>query len=158
MKVDKIILMGMATVALAGCVLAVSSMAGQAKKREPWNVPANAKARKNPVAATAASRKNPVAATAASRAGGKEFYQKECLMCHGEKGDGESAWKDIIPTPLPDFTETAAMRRQTDGELFWKISEGRELMPAFGKRFSEEKLWRLVNYIRSLAPAEKKSR
>ena len=147
MKVDKIILMGMATVALAGCVLAVSSMAGQAKKREPWNVPANAKARKNPVAATAAS-----------RAGGKEFYQKECLMCHGEKGDGESAWKDIIPTPLPDFTETAAMRRQTDGELFWKISEGRELMPAFGKRFSEEKLWRLVNYIRSLAPAEKKSR
>ena len=44
------------------------------------------------------------------------------------------------------------MWQETDGELFWKISEGKTPMPGFGKEFSETDRWLLVNYIRTLAP------
>jgi len=40
----------------------------------------------------------------------------------------------------------------TDGELFWKISEGRRPMPEFKKRLTEEQRWQLVNYVRTFAP------
>jgi len=50
------------------------------------------------------------------------------------------------PKPLGD----KAVQAQTDGELFWKISEGREAMPGW-KSISEKERWALVHHIRSLA-------
>jgi hypothetical protein len=38
---------------------------------------------------------------------------------------------------------------QTDGELFWKISNGRGAMPPW-KHLPEMERWRIVNYIRYL--------
>ena len=39
----------------------------------------------------------------------------------------------------------------TDGEIFWKISEGRAPMPGFKKQLSEEDRWQLVHYLRAFA-------
>ena len=43
------------------------------------------------------------------------------------------------------------MTRMTDGELFWKISEGHRPMPAFKNKLSEEERWQLVDYIRTFS-------
>jgi len=41
---------------------------------------------------------------------------------------------------------------QTDGEIFWKTTEGRDDMPTFKKKVpSDEDRWLMVNYIRTLA-------
>jgi mono/diheme cytochrome c family protein len=39
----------------------------------------------------------------------------------------------------------------TDGEIFWKITEGRRPMPSFKKELTDEQRWQLVNFLRRLA-------
>ena len=43
------------------------------------------------------------------------------------------------------------MGAMTDGELFYKLSEGHKPMPSFKKRLSEDQRWRLVLLLRSFA-------
>jgi mono/diheme cytochrome c family protein len=42
------------------------------------------------------------------------------------------------------------MRATTDGEIFWKISNGRGPMPAWAQ-IPEKDRWGLVDYIRTLS-------
>ena len=110
------------------------------QEQGPWLVPADARARKNPIAAGAGSVEK-----------GKELFATVCAMCHGPRGDGESAFKERSPAPLPNFTDAQWQKQRTDGELFWKISEGRGVMLRFAEKYSETERWHLVNYIRSFA-------
>ena len=43
------------------------------------------------------------------------------------------------------------MSEQTDGELFWKITQGRTPMPAYRGTLSQKQRWAMVNYLRTLA-------
>lgn len=95
--------------------------------------------------------RNPVPATAASIEEGKRLYRSECLVCHGEGGDGHGPWRDKLPTAPGNFTDRKKMARMTDGEIFWKIGAGRVAMPSFAARFDDEERWHLVNYLRTFA-------
>ncbi|QNN21800.1 DUF3347 domain-containing protein [Planctomycetales bacterium ZRK34] len=108
----------------------------------PWKIP-GFKARKA----------NPVAADDASITQGKTLFTQLCAMCHGEKGHGDGP-VGLTLTPHPADLGRAEMREQSDGELFWKITEGRAPMPTFGPALSEEQRWHLINYVRTFnAPA-----
>jgi len=99
--------------------------------------------------------KNPLAGNAASLAEGKAMYTANCGPCHGEKGRGDGpASQGLNPKPA-DHT-SVAVQSQTDGAIFWKLSEGRTPMPAYKKLFSEQQRWGLINYIRTLAKVKKK--
>ena len=52
-----------------------------------------------------------------------------------------------------NLTRGGEMAPKTDGELFWKIALGREMMPAFRKEkgLTDPQMWDVVNYIRTLA-------
>ncbi len=56
---------------------------------------------------------------------------------------------DVKPA---DFTDPHMIGEMPEGEIFWKISEGRRPMPSFKKQLTEEQRWQLVNYLRTLAP------
>lgn len=101
--------------------------------------------------ARAAKKKNPIAADEASTAKGKMLYAKECLSCHGAtgKGDGPAA-KDL--EKKPGDLSSAKLWEQSDGALFFKVTEGRKPMPSMEKTFSEEERWAVINYVRTLAP------
>ena len=43
------------------------------------------------------------------------------------------------------------MKAATDGELFWKMSNGRGMMQTWKDQLSENQRWLLVNYIRTFA-------
>ncbi|MNH45152.1 hypothetical protein D3C79_1075220 [compost metagenome] len=50
---------------------------------------------------------------------------------------------------MEDLT-TAAVQKQSDGALYYKVSEGREEMPSFKKKIPDsEDLWSIVNYMRT---------
>ena len=105
----------------------------------PWTAPA-AEARKT----------NPVAADESSFTAGQKIYLKRCVSCHGKTGDGDgpnAADLGIHPAKLSD----PAIRRQTDGELFWKITVGKKPMPSYATRLSPTDRWNVINYLRSLA-------
>ena len=102
-----------------------------------WKAPANTKAAKNPVDRVSGAKL------------GQALFQENCVICHGKvgKGDGEAA---AAMNPRPKSLADKAVQAQTDGELFWKISEGREAMPGW-KSISEKERWSLVHYVRALA-------
>ena len=52
------------------------------------------------------------------------IYMDRCQNCHGEYGNGKGSRADKLSVQPSDFTDAHAMITQTDGELFWKISEG----------------------------------
>ena len=110
----------------------------RATEEEPWVAPARA-----------ARKKNPVPSDDASIAAGKAVYTKECQQCHGEKGKGDGpASKDL--TIKPHDLSADVVAKQTDGALFWKLTEGRKPMPQYDKTLSETERWQVINYVRTL--------
>lgn len=105
-----------------------------------WNAPARA-----------AKQPNPVAASSESIALGQKLYVKNCQSCHGSKGlgDGPQA-KDL--EQRPEAIAGDRLKNQSDGELFWKLSEGKKPMPSFEKLITAEERWHIINYIRTLNP------
>ena len=108
--------------------------------KNDWPAPAEAKALKNPVAANEKT-----------LAAAKTIYLQKCVNCHGDKGDGKGSEADMYDPHPGDFTDAHMMGEMTDGEIFWKISEGRIPMPSFKKKLTEEERWELVNYLRTFA-------
>ena len=103
----------------------------------PWTAPETAK-----------EKKNPFTADASSIARGEKSYKKDCLKCHGSegKGDGSNAMK--LDKTVADFT-SEKVQEQTDGELFWKMSEGRTPMPVAKRTLTDDQRWDVINYIRT---------
>ena len=101
--------------------------------------------------------KNPVAATPESIAAGKALFMKNCRFCHGEdaKGDGPMAPKDTHPANLVDDKWD---RGSTDGEIFAVIRNGAgpkfDMKPQ--KTLSDQDIWNIVNYLRSIGPQTKR--
>jgi len=98
---------------------------------------------------------NPVKPTAASVAAGKKMYGYDCAMCHGKDGDGKGDLAADMKLKMLDYTDPAALKDKTDGELFYIIKNGKGDMPSEGDRAKPDEVWNLVNYIRSLAKKSK---
>lgn len=108
----------------------------------PWIVPEEAKR----VA-------NPLKPWQADLPGARKLYLDKCAECHGDTGRGDGSQAKMYDPQPADLTDAARMNSVSDGELFYKISEGHRPMPAFKKRFSEDQRWQLVLFIRSLSAA-----
>ena len=111
---------------------------------KPWPVPAQSAALKNAFADNPASVKE-----------GKTLYTSYCTPCHGDKGKGDGAAAAAL-NPKPADHTSAAMLAESDGSLFYKISEGRTPMPQYKTTFTEKQRWELVVYIRTLNKSAKK--
>ena len=117
-------------------ILAVASVASA--ERMP---PEEAKALQNPVAYAPETVK-----------AGRNTYLRLCQYCHGADGRAQAN---------PDF-ESPSLRDPdqwryggTDGELFVSIRDGAgHEMPPFGKQLEDEKIWQIVQFIRSIGPKE----
>ncbi|WP_258103578.1 c-type cytochrome [Marinoscillum sp. MHG1-6] len=102
-----------------------------------WKVPASSAAMKNPVKYAG---ENTIIA--------KGLYTKHCKSCHGKSGEGDGTKAEELKTFPGDFT-TDEFQDQSDGAIFYKIRAGRDEMPAFDKKISEEDSWLLVHYLRT---------
>lgn len=103
-----------------------------------WKAPAEARELKNLVPKDAVSLEK-----------GKRIYQTRCQICHGPQGKADgastaslSAWPGDLSLPL--------MSQESDGELFWKISEGRSEMPPWELVLTSEERWLVIHYLRTL--------
>lgn len=106
---------------------------------KPWNAPDAFVKKANPVKSNDESVKN-----------GKALWGKHCQSCHGKAGMGDGTKTAQLETELSDFA-TDAVQKQSDGSMFYKISEGRDEMPTFKKKIpDEEDIWSVINYVRTL--------
>jgi len=126
-------------IVLATIVIIATAFKGMSFQKKPWTVPDAAK-----------NKKNTVAANAASIADGKTLWGTHCKSCHGTKGLGDGPKAPQLKTEPGDFSKSD-VQGQTDGSLFYKISQGRDDMPGFKSKISDQDdIWSLVNYIRTL--------
>ena len=94
---------------------------------------------------------NPLAEDAKSISTGSKIYQQLCWTCHGKTGLGDGpAARSLRVKPLNFQSEL--FQDQTDGEIFWKISEGKGEMASYKNSYNETMRWSLVNYLRTLNP------
>jgi len=97
---------------------------------------------------------NPVKADAKSIAAGKVLYSVNCEPCHGKKGIGNGTKAPDLKTIPGNFTKET-FQAQTDGAIFYKLTEGRNEMPKAKKDLPNDiDRWNLVNYIRNFAVAK----
>ena len=100
---------------------------------------------------------------------GRKLYHHYCMHCHGESGRQQEGFNWArMPDPRPrDLSESASMSTFSDKEIFDTISrEMRDTslqavlddenyfavptMPTFKYTLSEEELWAVVGYVRTL--------
>ena len=107
--------------------------------KKPWIVPDKSAKVANPVKSDGVSVKE-----------GKELWGKHCASCHGKSGLGDGPKAAQLKTEPGNFT-TAETQKQSDGSLFYKVSEGRGDMPSFKKKIPEtDEIWSIINYMRTL--------
>ena len=100
-----------------------------------------------------AQRKNPVKVTSESIQQGKNLYQEHCALCHGSDGLGDGPAAQGLKQKPSNLVAMSGMH--VDGDVAWKIAEGRGAMPGWKERLSEEQIWNLVNFIQSLKSDDK---
>ncbi len=87
---------------------------------------------------------------------GRELYSEKCVLCHGGRGEGWDWAKKVEkpPVPVPDLAQVAPER--SDQFLFDVVRDGGEavgktrFMPPFGFQLSDQEVWDVVAYMRSL--------
>ena len=86
-----------------------------------------------------------------SAAVGEMQFRARCAACHGLDGRTPS---EIGRWMYPRASDLGAREVQewSDGELFWIVKNGVRLsgMPGFGRTLSDEQIWPLVDYLRTL--------
>lgn len=101
---------------------------------QDWNVPANESAKVYSKAFTKTTARD-----------GKDLFNANCKSCHG--GVGENASLPLNPEPGDPAADKFA--KQTDGDLFYKLTVGQGGMPGFASQMSDDERWSIISYIRT---------
>lgn len=124
----------LAVMFIAALLFVLSNSVMAQKKPAPWDVPAKYKTMKGK----------------GDLATGKELWAKHCKSCHGAKGLGDGPKASGLKTSAGDFS-SKAFQDQTDGEIYYKTTFGRDEMPAYDKKIPDEAdRWALVTFMRGM--------
>jgi len=87
---------------------------------------------------------------------GETLFGMGCANCHGQEGRKPTpVGQSMYPRALD--LSSQAVQRMSDQELFWVIKNGIRLsgMPGFGRIQTDEQIWDLTYYVRSLGSRTK---
>jgi DMSO reductase family type II enzyme heme b subunit len=95
---------------------------------------------------------------------GEAIYQKRCLQCHGDEGDGLGPAAERLNPPPRDFTlglfkfisSAFDADLPNDDDLFRMVSDGMPgtAMPGWSDLLSEQDMWDVIAYIKTFAELE----
>ena len=105
---------------------------------KPWVIPDSFKSMKNPVAQSDASTK-----------AGLAVFTKNCASCHGKAGLGDGV-KARTLKDFPGNFSKADFQSLADGDIFYRTKTGRGEMPKYDGKLSDDDIWNVVNYMRTL--------
>lgn len=101
----------------------------------------------------AAKNKNPLAGVMdeESLKVGLKFYQTNCLLCHGSKGEGaaNSSVAEKMASKPPSLISEKIVK-WSDGQIYHVISMGQGTMGAYASHIPQAYRWQVVNYVRHL--------
>lgn len=82
---------------------------------------------------------------------GEKLFGTDCAVCHGLDGKSPTDAGRWMYPRASDLT-SLSVQQYSDRELFWIVKNGIRFsgMPAFGRVESDEHVWSLVYYLRTL--------
>ena len=85
---------------------------------------------------------------------GDKLFGTDCSECHGNSGRNPTDAGRWMYPRAADLGSTQ-VQQYSDSELFWIVKNGIRFsgMPAFGRVESDEHIWDLVHYVRTLPHA-----
>jgi mono/diheme cytochrome c family protein len=134
-KINSVLKAGMMVTLFCAFALVADA---QLPKGKPWKAPD-----------AAVKMKNPNTVDDAFIAAGKSLYNKHCKSCHGSGGKGDGPKAANLEISSGDFTSDE-FKAETEGTVYWKTTEGRDPMPTFKKKVTDEERWQIVAYIGTL--------
>lgn len=93
---------------------------------------------------------NPLPVTAPLLSRGRERYTIYCTPCHGATGQGNGITKKIGAMAVVTSLHDKRVVELPDGDIFNTISNGKNLMGAYGPQMPVEDRWAIVAYVRAL--------
>jgi len=106
----------------------------------------------------------PAAAKPGNAESGAEVYARRCTWCHGVEGEGDGPAAERLNPPPRDFTSAQYKIKTTsfeddfanDENMFRMIRDGMPgtAMPGWSDVLSEQEMWDLVWYIKTVAGLE----
>ena len=90
-------------------------------------------------------KKSPFEYTKKTNEAGEQLYNTNCKSCHGDPGKGN--YMNLQPSPGDPAVED--FQDQTDGEMYYKITNGKTPMPAFKNALTPEERWKIIGFMRS---------
>lgn len=99
--------------------------------------------------------KNPLQRSVKVLERGKQMYNTYCVVCHGAYGEGDGT---IVPKfPRPPSLLSDKIRNYADGNIFYVVTAGQNLMPSYKAQIANADRWSIVHYIRAIQRAKKPS-
>ena len=92
---------------------------------------------------------NPFKDNVTATAEGKVIFNQMCVLCHGLEGKGNGEVGLTLERKPANFLDLNVVN-QTDGNIFWKITNGKAPMASYEELLTDNQRWKLVNYIREL--------
>lgn len=89
---------------------------------------------------------------------GQKYYETNCAVCHGFKGEGGEAAKSVVSAKMalkPPAVVSDKVKGWTDGHLYHVITMGQGVMGPYASHVPQQYRWQVVNYIRFLEKQSK---
>lgn len=101
---------------------------------------------------TATGAKALTAPTPEAQARAKKIYQRDCAMCHGDTGDGQTDMAKEMVLKLADWTDPKSLANKSDRDLFAVIRSGKgKMLQEDEDRASDEEVRNIILYIRGFS-------
>lgn len=81
------------------------------------------------------------------KASGKQLYQKHCIRCHGETGEGDGPDVKKLRSKPTDLTLAWELEYE---DILQSMLEGPLDMPSFKDKLSKEELDQLTKFVQTL--------
>lgn len=76
-----------------------------------------------------------------------QLFAKQCASCHGKDGRAKTIKGKL--KHARNLTDAEWQEKVSDERIFNSITNGKEKMPAYGKKLSQEQIEALVTYVRA---------
>lgn len=98
---------------------------------------------------------NPYARTDEVMSEGKELYNIYCAVCHGTEGAGNGSIVELANGDDGPYTSrpphyNTRLPGMSDGEIYYSISYGKNMMGGYYSQVNAEDRWKLVHYVKEL--------
>lgn len=94
---------------------------------------------------------NPLPNTPEVVATGKAIFERNCQMCHGSEGRGDGAAAQALATKPANLR---LLNNKPEGLIAMRIIGGGSVMPAWKNILTEEEIWQLSRYIKTISQEE----